>query len=282
MLSVLRALFTSRLELVVENHALRQQLSILHRTAKQPKFRPQGPLFWATLSSLWKDWRSALLIVKPETVVKWHRQGFQLFWRWKTKVDQPGRPKVSAEIRDLIRRMSRENPLWGVPRIQAELRLLGFNAAESTVAKYRIKVPKPPSQIWRTFLDNHFRERVSIDLLTVPTATFRVLYVLIVLAHDRCRVLHFNVTEHPTAAWTARANHRGLPGRDCAALPAARSGSGLRRRVPAASGGNEDRGSDHGGAEPRQNAFVERLNGSIRRECLAHVIISAKTIYVEF
>src|SRR5262245_19337469 len=119
LLSVLRALFTPRLELVAENLALRRQLTILHRTAKLPKLRPQDRLLWATLSRLWKDWRSALLIVKPETVVNWHRQGFQLFWRWKSKAACPGRPKISAQIRHLIHRMSRENPLWGAPRIQA-------------------------------------------------------------------------------------------------------------------------------------------------------------------
>jgi putative transposase len=172
LLSGLRALFTPRLELVAENLALRQQLAILHRTAKLPRLRPQDRLFWATLSSLWKDWRSALLIVKPETVVKWHRQGFQLFWRWKTRVSSPGRPKISVEIRDLIRRVSRENPLWGTPRIQAELQLLGFEVTESTVAKYRIKVTKPPSQTWKTFLRNHASQLVAIDFFTVPTATF--------------------------------------------------------------------------------------------------------------
>jgi hypothetical protein len=143
LLVLFRTLFASRLELVAENLALRQQLAVLNRTAKRPKLQFQDRLFWATLSSLWKNWRSALIIVKPDTVLRWHRQGFRLYWRWKSKVRNPGRPKIDAEIRALIRRMSRENPLWGSPRIQAELRLLGFNVAESTVAKYRVKVIKP-------------------------------------------------------------------------------------------------------------------------------------------
>jgi putative transposase len=154
LMSFLRALFAPHFELVAENLALRQQLAVLHRTAKRPKLRVQDRLFWAALSRLWKNWRSALLIVKPETVVKWHRQGFQLFWRWTSKV-RLGRPQINLEVRSLIRRMSRENPLWGTPRIQSELHLLGFEVAESTVAKYRVKVSTPPSQTWKTFLGNH-------------------------------------------------------------------------------------------------------------------------------
>jgi putative transposase len=144
LLFFIRALFTSRIELAAENLALRQQLAVLNRTARRPTLRPQDRLFWATISNLWMDWRSALVIVKPETVIMWRRQGFQLFWRWKSMVRRPGRPKIGADILDLIHRMSRENPLWGTPRIQAELHLLGFDVAGSTVSKYRIKVTKPP------------------------------------------------------------------------------------------------------------------------------------------
>jgi putative transposase len=253
--SFLRALFTPRLELVAENLALRQQLAILNRTAKLPKLRPQDRLIWTTISWLWRNWRSALLIVKPETVVKWHRQGFQLFWRWKTRVASPGRPKISAEIRDLIRRMSRENPLWGVPRIQAELQLLGFNVAESTIAKYRIKVTKPPSQTWKTFLRNHAKQLVAIDFFTVPTATFRNLYCFIILSHDRWKVLHFNITAHPTAAWTPAADCRGFPRRYSPAFSSPGPGSDLRRRVPTPRERDADRRSDHGAAESLAESF---------------------------
>jgi hypothetical protein len=136
-----------------------------------------------------------------DTVIKWHRQGFKLYWRWKSKAPV-GRPKIDKEIRELIGKMSRENPLWGVPRIQAELHLLGLEVAESTVAKYRIKSPKPSSQTWKTFLCNHAGDIIGIDFFTVPTAAFRNLYCFIVLLHERRQVVHFNVTEHPTAAWT--------------------------------------------------------------------------------
>jgi hypothetical protein len=143
------------------------------------------------------------MFVKPETVIKWHRQGFRLYWRWKSQ-RRPGRPRVDIEIRQLIRRMSLENPTWGAPRIQSELALLGYTVAESTVAKYMIRSRKPPSQTWRTFLDNHVPDIVACDFFTVPTATFRVLYVFIVLRHDRRQVVHFNVTTNPYAQWTAQ------------------------------------------------------------------------------
>ena len=182
--SLARSFFAPRLELIAEILALRQQLAILNRTTKRPSLRFQDRLFWTTLLRFWRDWRSPLLIVKPETVIKWHRQGFRLYWRWKSKAGRPGRPRISAEIRELIRRLSRENPLWGKPRIQSELHLLGFEVAESTVAKYRIKTPKPSSQTWKTFLSNHAGDVIGIDFFTVPTATFRNLYCFIILLHE--------------------------------------------------------------------------------------------------
>ena len=152
---------------------------------------------------LWKNWREVLIIVKPETVIKWHRQGFRLYWRWKSKAPV-GRPKIDKEIRELIGKISRENPLWGVPRIQAELRLLGHDLAESTVAKYRVRGRTSPSQTWKTFLTNHARQIAAVDFFTVPTITFRNLYCFVVMLHDRRQVIHFNVTGRPTAVWTAQ------------------------------------------------------------------------------
>ncbi len=183
--------------------ALRQQLAALQHQSKRPRLRKRDRIFWAILSRLWTNWRSALLIVQPDTVVRWHRRGFKLFWRWKSRA-RPGRPKIEAEIRELIRRMSRENPGWGVPRIQSELALLGHAVCEATVRKYRVRKRNPPSQTWRTFLDNHLTDIVAVDFFTVPTATFRILFVFVVLRHDRRRVVHFNVTAHPTAEWTAQ------------------------------------------------------------------------------
>ena len=200
----LRALFTNQSALAAENLALRQQLTIYHRSVKRPQLQPRDRFFWVVLSHLWQRWREVLIIVQPETVIRWHRQGFALYWRWRSKVQRPGRPQIDREIRDLIRRMSAENPLWGTPRIHAELQLLGYTVAESTVDKYRVRNSKPPSQSWRGFLANHIGQIAAIDFFVVPTATFRLLFCFVVLLHERRRVIHFNVTSHPTSEWTAQ------------------------------------------------------------------------------
>jgi putative transposase len=198
--ATLSSIFHSRAALELENLALRHQIGILQRSArKRPKLTPWDRLLWVWFSRIWSDWRSALAIVPPETVVAWHRAGFRLFWTWKVRRAQCGRPLISREIRDLIRQMCRENPGWGAPRIHGELLKLGIDLGESSVSKYMVRGRKPPSQIWRTFLENHARQLVSIDFFTVPTLHFQVLYVFLVLAHDRRRILHFNVTAHPTA-----------------------------------------------------------------------------------
>jgi len=204
-LGTLSSVFRSRAALALENLALRHQVGVLQRSArKRPKLTPSDRRLWVWLSRIWSDWRSALAIVKPETVVAWHRVGFRLFWTWKVRRGQPGRPVVSREIRALIRQMCRENAGWGAPRIHGELLKLGIDIGESSVSKYMVRGRKPPSQTWRTFLDNHLTQLVSIDFFTVPTLRFQILYVLLVLAHDRRRVLHFNVTAHPTAEWTGQ------------------------------------------------------------------------------
>src|SRR6201997_585809 len=163
------------------------------------------------LSRVWTEWRSALVIVKPDTVIGWHREAFRMFWTWKVRRGRPGRPAVSAEIRALIRRMSRENPGWGAPRIHGELLKLGIDIGETSVSKYLVRSGKPPSQTWRTFLENHLQNLVSVDFFTVPTIRFQVLYVFLVLAHERRRILHFNATAHPTAKWTAQQLRDAFP-----------------------------------------------------------------------
>ncbi len=156
------------------------------------------------MSKPWPRWRNPLIIVKPDTVVAWSRKGFRLFWTWKSRPRRTGRPAVPKKVRDLIRQMSLANPLWGAPRIHGELLKLGIPISQPTVAKYMVRHRMPPSQTWRTFLANHVHDVVSVDFFTVPTASFRVLFVFIVLAHQWRRVLHFNVTEHRTAGWTAQ------------------------------------------------------------------------------
>ena len=240
---------------------------------KRPKLTPVDRLLWVCLSRIWRDWRSALAIVKPETVIAWHRAGFRLFWTWKVRHGQPGRPVISREVRDLIRKMCRENPGWGAPRIHGELLKLGIDIGESSVSKYMVRGRKPPSQTWRTFLENHAQQLVSIDFFTVPTIRFQVLYVFLVLAHDRRRILHFNVTAHPTAEWTGQQLREAFPFdqlpryllRDRDAI----FGDDFREQV-------RDMGICEVLSAPRspwQRAYVERVIGSIRRECLDHVIV---------
>jgi len=268
-----RCLLVGRSSLILENLALRHQLAVQERTIKRPKLKSKDRVFWAWLSQIWPEWKAALIIVKPETVIKWHRQGFKLYWRWKSRFHEVGRPKIPKEIRNLIRQMSQENPTWGAPRIQSELRLLGYEAADSTAAKYMIKHRKPPSQTWRSFLKNHVRQIAAIDFFTVPTVRFEILYCFIVLRHHRRRIVHFNVTRHPTARWTAQQITEAFP-YDEAPKYLIRDrdgnyGKDFRRRVKAMS----VKEILIAPQSPWQNPFAERVIGSIRRECLDHFVI---------
>jgi putative transposase len=192
--------------------ALRHQLAVLQRrTNKRASFRTADRLLWVMLSRLWGQWRSSLVILKPETVIAWQRQGFRLYWRWKSRAGKPGRPCISREIRELIRKMSSANPLWSAPRIHGELLKLGIQISQATEAKYMVRQRKPPAQTWRTFLENHVQQIVAIDFLIVRTLNFRLLFVFVALSHERRHAIHFNVTEHPTAAWTARQIAEAFP-----------------------------------------------------------------------
>jgi putative transposase len=161
-------------------------------------------------SRLWTGWRAALVIVKPETVIAWHRRGFRLWWTWKSR-GRIGRPTMPADIRTLIRTMAQANPRWGAPRIHGELLKVGIDVCQATVAKYLGRRRQPPSQTWRTFLTNHIGQIVAADFFVVPTATYRLLFVLVLLAHDRRRIRHVAVTAHPTAAWTAQQLREAFP-----------------------------------------------------------------------
>jgi len=160
-------------------------------------------VLWVWLSRLWGDWRSALLLVKPETVIAWHRKGFRLYWTWKSRHPE-GRPKASDEVRNLIRQMSLANPRWRTPRMDGELLKLGIPVSQATVAKYMVPQRKPPSQTWRAFLNNHAMDFVSADFFVVRTVAFQLLFVFVILDHNRRRPIHFAVTSNPTAEWTAR------------------------------------------------------------------------------
>jgi len=269
----LRAMFIPKAYLAFENLALRQQLAVCKQSVKRPKLRPRDRVFWVLLARLWPNWRSVLAIVQPETVIKWHRMGFKLYWRWKSRAGNPGRPSIEREIRDLIRRMSRENSTWGAPRILSELLLLGYDVAEETVAKYMVRTRKPPSQTWRTFLANHSADIAACDFFTVPTVTFRVLYVFIVLRHDRRQVVHFNVTTNPHAQWTAQQIINAFPYEEAPRFL-------IRDRDGIYGDCFKDRMKSMGIEEvptaprsPWQNPYCERVIGSIRRECLNHMIV---------
>ena len=237
----LRAAIRCRYDLVAENLALRQQLAVMKHQHHRPRLTDADRYFWVALSRIWLGWHFSLHIVQTETVVRWHR----------------GRPKADFESRALIRQMCRANPLWGAPRIHGEL----------------LKHRGSPSQNWRTFLQNHAKELVALDFFTVPTATFRVLFVLVILSHDRRRILHFNVTEHPSAEWTARQLLEAC-GTDDAPRFLVRDrdaiyGETFRRMATAL----ETQEVLTAPRSPWQNAYAERVIGSIRRECLNHMIV---------
>jgi putative transposase len=180
--------------LAIENLALRQQLAVYKRTAPRPRLRTTDRLFWVGLARVWTGWRQALVIVSPATVLRWQRRRFRAYWTRLSGRPTGGRPPVNSEIKTLVTRMAAANPLWGAPRIHGELLKLGIDVAERTVSRLLPKRRTPPSQSWRTFLANHVRDLVSLDFFTVPTARLRVLFVLVVLAHQRRRVVPFNVT----------------------------------------------------------------------------------------
>jgi putative transposase len=203
--------FRTRAALQTEILALRHQLAVFQNNApRRLRLQRADRLLWIVLCRFWSDWRRCLHLVQPDTVLRWHRRAFA--WHWTRKSRRlPGRPEVAANLRDLIRRMRQANPLWGAPRIHGELLKLGIAVAQSTVARYLPQSRKPPSQTWRTFLTNHLAQTAAIDFFTVPTATFRVLFVFVVLSHERRQVVHFGVTEHPTEEWTRQQMREAFP-----------------------------------------------------------------------
>src|SRR5580765_1325695 len=210
-LLTLRATARSRAALQLEVLALRHQLQVLQRSRpRRLRLAKADRWLWTLLSRLWTGWRTALVIVKPETVIAWHRRGFWLWWTWKSRC-HIGRPAVPADVRMLMRTRANANPRWGAPRIHGELLKLGIDVCQATVAKYMGRRRRPPSQTWRTFLQNHIGQIVAADFFLVPTVTFRLVFVLVLLAHDRRRIRHVAVTAHPTAAWAARQLREAFP-----------------------------------------------------------------------
>jgi putative transposase len=257
--------------LAAEILALRHQLGVLKRSVKRPRLTNIDRKLWVLLSRRWASWSDALIIVKPATVIRWHRAGFRKYWTWRSR-HQGGRPAIDPEIRLLIKRMATAN-LWGAPRIHGELLKLGFQVSEATVSRYMPRRRKPPSRTWRTFLDNHVHNLVSVDFFTVPTVFFNVLFVFVVLAHDRRRILSINVTSNPSATWAANQVVQAFPWetvpryllRDRDGIYGVR----FRQRL-------QNLGMNELLIAPRspwQSPYVERVIGTLRRELLDHVIV---------
>jgi putative transposase len=204
LLAIAVGLFRSRASLCLENLALRHQLAVYKQTVHRPRLRWSDRLFWVWLSRLWSGWQATLAFVQPRTVIAWQQQRFRNHWRRLSQQGAPGRPAVAQEVRELIQTMWQANPTWGSPRIVGELRKLGIDVAKSTVETYRVRPRRPSSPTWKSFLRNHVQDLVALDFFVVPTVTNTVLFVLLILVHDRRRVVHFNVTEHPTAQWTVQ------------------------------------------------------------------------------
>lgn len=276
LLLTVRSCVRSRAALQLEMLALRHQLQVLNRSRpSRLRLAQADRLLWVWLARGWREWRAALVIVKPETVIAWHRRGFCAFWSWKSR-RRLGRPAVAPDVRALIRSISDANPRWGAPRIHGELLKLGVDVSQATVAKYMVRSRRPPSQPWRTFLANHIGQIAAADFFVVPTATCRLLFVLVILTHERRRIVHVAVTEHPTAAWTIQQLREAFPWDQAPRFL-------VRDRDHAFDGWADTAkamGIDQILTTPRspwQNGYVERFIGSARRECLDHVIVFSAT-----
>src|SRR5437868_8458265 len=266
-------IFKSRRRLEAENLFLRHQLSIaLRRAPSRLRLRGSDRALLVWMIRLWPSLLGAAQVIQPETILRWHRSGFKAFWRWKSR-KRAGRPKIDRSLRDLIQRMSKENPQWGASRIHGELLMLGFEVAQSTVSKYMVRGGTPPSQSWKTFLRNHAQAIAAIDLCVVPTLTFERLFAFLVLGHGRRQLLWFEVTRHPTAEWLARQITEAFPWTSAPAYLIRDNdpgyGHAFRSRVRAM--GIRDRPISP--RSPWQNPYVERLIGTVRSECLDRVLI---------
>jgi len=274
-LGVLIRLFRSRRRLVLENLALRQQLGVLKRRHPRPRLDLFDKLFWAMAYQFWPAWKETLIVVTPETVVRWHRAGFRLYWRLISRVRKPaGRRRVSKEVQDLIFRMVAENPTWGAPRIHGELRMLGFDVSERTISRWMRRAPRDPepAKRWLAFLRNHREAIAAMDFFTAPTITFGVLYCFFVIAHDRRRILHFNVTKHPTSLWVVQQLREAFPFASAPRFLIFDRDGKYGLEVPAAVRSLRMSPIRTSLESPWQNGVAERWVESCRRDLLDHVI----------
>jgi len=269
----LRLIFRSKQSIVLENLALRQQLAVQKRCLKRPKINNTDRIFWVWLSRIWNDWRSTLIIVKPPTVIGWHKKGFKLYWKWKSR--KLGRPNIDWELIKLIRRMQKENPIWSAQRIQGELKKLGYEVCDNTVAKYMRKPKTDPEKLqrWLTFLRNHAKYTVGIDFLVARTIFFKSIYVFVAISHDRRKILHFAVTANPHSQWAIQQLRETFAFDDTTKYIIRDNdkifSDDLKYHIKRL--GLKDKPTAF--RSPWQNPFCERVIGTLRRECLDHMII---------
>jgi putative transposase len=267
--------FHSRQCLLLENLALRQQLAVLKRRHPRPKLSPLDKLFWTLACQFWSAWKQALMVVTPETVVRWHRAGFRLYWSLISRVRQRvGRKKVSKEVRDLIFQMVAENSTWGAPRIHGELLMLGFDVSERTISRWMKRAPRDlePARQWLSFLHNHRDAIAAMDFFTVPTITFGLLYCFFIISHDRRRILHYHVTRHPTSSWIIQQLREAFPYQSAPKFLISDRDAKYGLEVPAAVRSMSITAVRTSCRSPWQNGIAERWVGSCRRDLLDHVI----------
>jgi hypothetical protein len=272
-------LFRARRSLVLENLALRQQLVALKRRHPRPKLAAFDKLFWVLARRFWSGWKQVLIVVSPETVVRWHRTGFALYWRVISRARRKvGRRRISKEIRDLIFRMMTENPTWGAPRIHGELLMLGFDASERTISRWMRRAPRnpEPARRWLAFLRNHREAIAAMDFFTVPTVTFHVLYCFFVISHNRRRVLHFNVTRYPSSAWIVQQLREAFPDQLAPRFLIFDRDAKYGAEVPIAVQSMAIRAVRTSLQSPWQNGVAERWIESCRRDLLDHVIVASE------
>ena len=283
MLRLLRLLFVlfvrsfcCRRDLLLENLCLRQQLAVLKQRHPRPRFKAPDRIFWVLLSRLWPQWKRALVLIQPETVVRWHRTGFKLYWTWLSRHrKRAGRRCVSKDLCELIFRMVVENPTWGAPRIHGELKMLGFDISERTVLRWMRKAPRSPepAKRWAAFLSNHREAIAAMDFFTVPTLTFGVLYCFFVISHGRRRILHFGVTRHPTSPWVSQQLREAFPYNSTAKYLIFDRATNFGEQTISTikSFGIEPKRTSF--RSPWQNGVAERFVGNCRRDLLSHVIV---------
>jgi transposase InsO family protein len=268
-------LLRARRSLLLENLALRQQLAVLKRRHPRPRLELLDKLFWVAVRRFWSGWKQALLVVSPETVVRWHRSGFALYWRAISKArGVVGRKRISKEVRDLIFRIVMENPTWGAPRIHGELLMLGFDVSERTISRWMRRVPRDAERAkrWLAFLRNHREVIAAMDFFTVPTLTFGVLYCLFVIGHGRRRVLHFSVTRHPTSTWIVQQLREAFPYQWAPSFLIFDRDAKYGLEVSIAVRSMAIQAIRTSFRSPWQNGIAERWVESCRRDLLDHVI----------